>query len=72
MAIAHQQQLGHLADADQAVASPVPAAAPPAGVDTLVVELDGGMVHLRRAWSGPTFIVRPVALGRRRPTRCGA
>ena len=45
------EQLGHLADADQAVASPVPAAAPPAGVDTLVVELDGGMVHLRRAWS---------------------
>jgi hypothetical protein len=45
------EQLGHLADADQAVASPVPATAPLAGVDTLVVELDGGMVHLRRAWS---------------------
>jgi hypothetical protein len=58
------EQLGHLADADQAAAAPAPVAAPatttrpragragpPPVVDPLVVELDGGMVHLRRAWS---------------------
>jgi hypothetical protein len=55
--------LGQLADADQAVAPPDAAAASPQApgrrrgtapqpaVDTLVVELDGGMVHLRQAWS---------------------
>ncbi len=63
------EQLGHLVDADQAAASPVPVTAPPADVDTLVVELDGGMVHLRRAWSelkagrvappGPTLLADP-------------
>lgn len=56
------EQLGRLADADQAVLPRAPLARPsgcqraPAGqpqpvVDTLVVELDGGMVHLRQAWS---------------------
>ncbi len=53
------EQLGRLADADQAAmpaAGPsprqgVPAALPQPAVDTLVVELDGGMVHLRQAWS---------------------
>jgi hypothetical protein len=45
------EQLGRLADADQAVAPAAPNAGEQAEAETLVVELDGGMVHLRLAWS---------------------
>lgn len=44
------ERLGRLADADQAV-RPARVAAPNEAVpDTLVVELDGGQIHLRQAW----------------------
>ena len=44
------ERLGRLADADQAV-RPARVVAPKEAVpDTLVVELDGGQIHLRQAW----------------------
>jgi hypothetical protein len=42
--------LGRLADADQAVRPTQVAAPVQAAPDTLVVELDGGQIHLRQAW----------------------
>jgi hypothetical protein len=52
------ERLGRLADADQAAAPEPAGATPPTpavrqqpAAETLVVELDGGMVHLRQAWS---------------------
>jgi hypothetical protein len=44
------ERLGLLADADHAAGSSWLAAADQAVPETLVVELDGGLVHLRQAW----------------------
>jgi hypothetical protein len=63
------ERLGWLADADQAV-RPTGVPAPKEAVpDTLVVELDGGQIHLRQAWHelkvgraaplGPTTVADP-------------
>lgn len=69
------ERLGRLADADQA-ARPERVAAPTGTVpDTLVVELDGGQIHLRQAWHelkvgrvaplGPKTVDDPEDGGRR-------